>query len=206
MRTDRIERLGIIGGTFDPIHIGHLVAATQALHHFRLDRILFVPAGSPWQKEDYSDAEDRYLMTVMAAAEHNCFAVSRTEIDRRGPSYTADTLDELLEFYPGVKLFFILGADAAANLDTWHGLDRLRDLTEMIVVPRPGAPGTIEQRPGWPRIHELAMPLIGVSATEIRRRAAAEEPIDFLVTQRVARHIRENGLYTGQDRVARAGR
>lgn len=190
--------MGILGGTFDPIHIGHLVAASDALHHFRLDRVLFVPAGSPWQKDEYSDPEDRYLMTVMAAAEHPCFAVSRIEIDRRGPSYTVDTLRVLKELDPEVELFFILGADAAVNLNTWHGLERLGDLAEMIVVPRAGAPAELPERGDrWPRLHLLQMPLIGVSATEVRRRARAEEPIDFLVPARVARHIRDHGLYAG---------
>ena len=206
VRDDQPRRIGILGGTFDPIHIGHLVAASEALHRFRLDRILFVPAGSPWQKQGYSDAEDRYLMTVMAAAEHHCFAVSRTEIDRRGPTYTVDTLSELRGFHPEAELFFILGADAASNLSSWHGLDRLGELAEMIVVPRPGAPGSLDTQPHWPRINELPMPLIGVSATEIRRRAASDEPIDFLVPARVARHIRENGLYAGRERDAHAGR
>jgi nicotinate-nucleotide adenylyltransferase len=114
-----------MGGTFDPIHLGHLIAASEALARLDLDRMLFVPTGRPWQKTRYSDAEDRFIMTSLAAASHPRFAVSRMELDRTGPTYSADTLEQLRLFHgPDIKLFFIIGADAALKLGTWHGLER----------------------------------------------------------------------------------
>jgi nicotinate-nucleotide adenylyltransferase len=191
-----------MGGTFDPIHLGHLVAGSEALHAFDLDRILFVPAGRPWQRADYSDAEDRYLMTSLAASLHPAFAVSRIELDRRGPTYTADTLEELQAFYGDAEFMFILGADAVIKLGTWVGLERLRELTEVIAVNRPGADlDDLQPEPGWPTIHILEMPQIGISASDIRQRVREERPIDFLVPTEVAGYIRERGLYIGSEEV-----
>src|SRR3990170_4848441 len=135
------SRVGVLGGTFDPIHIGHLIAASEAAHRFELGRVLFVPAARPWQKSSYSDPEDRFMMTSFAIEGHALFAASRIELDRRGPTYTADTMIQLREFY-GVetKLFFIAGADAIANVPTWEKLDALRDLAEFIAVTRSGVP------------------------------------------------------------------
>lgn len=195
-----------MGGTFDPIHLGHLVAASEVLHAFALERILFVPAGQPWQRADYSDKEDRYLMTSLAAAQHPAFAVSRIELDRRGPTYTADTLEELHGFYEGnAEFYFIVGADAALKLGTWIGLERLRAVTEMVAVTRPGVDlGGLSPGPGWPQVHVLEMPDIGISATDIRARVRQEKPIDFLVTSDVAEYIREHGLYVGSKEAAGA--
>src|SRR5687768_2641792 len=114
-----LKRLGVLGGTFDPIHIGHLIAATEARRAFRLDRVLFVPAGTPWQKSECSDAEDRFMLTTLAVAEDPAFAVSRIELDRKGPTYTVDTMRDLRSFYGDVELFFIAGADAVAHLGSW---------------------------------------------------------------------------------------
>lgn len=192
------RRLGVLGGTFDPIHIGHLIAASEARHAFRLDRVLFVPAGRPWQKTDCSDAEDRFMLTTLAVAEDPAFAVSRIELDRKGPTYTVDTLRDLRDFYGAVEIFFIVGADAAAKIGSWHEVDRLGELTEVIAMVRPGF--TLEEldpKPGWPKIHHLDMPLIGVSATDIRRRVRAQEPIDYQVPRAVANYIFEHGLYQG---------
>lgn len=189
-------RIGVFGGTFDPIHIGHLVAAREALHAFQLDRVIFVPAARPWQKEAAADAEDRFMMVTFAAAYHPAFAVSRIELDRAGPTYTADTLEVFRERWPGAKLFFIAGADAIAKLDEWVRFDALADLAEMIAVTRPGI--DLERagsRPGWPVVHPLAIPGIDVSATVVRRRASVGQPIDFLVLPEVARYVREKGLY-----------
>ena len=193
-----IQRLGVLGGTFDPIHIGHLIAATEARHAFRLDRVLFVPAGKPWQKSEYSDAEDRFMLTTLAVAADPAFAVSRIELDRKGPTYTIDTLRELREFYGEVELFFIAGADAVSQLGSWNGIDELGDLAEIIAVARPGHDiGELERGPGWPEIHRLDIPLIEISATDIRRRVRAQEPIDYQVTPPVAAYISEQGLYQG---------
>ena len=191
------KRVGIMGGTFDPLHVGHLVAGTEVLHRFELDRVLFVPAGDPWQKEKYSPPEDRFMMTLLGAEGHRCFAASRVELDRRGPTYTADTVEELAEFYgPDAQLFFIAGADAILRLGTWAHLDRLYGNVEMIAVSRPGfdLSGFVTE-PAWPKVHVLDMPAIGISATDIRERMRKGEPIDFLVPPSVHEYIRSQGLY-----------
>ncbi|MGH2752895.1 MAG: nicotinate-nucleotide adenylyltransferase [Actinomycetota bacterium] len=197
-----LRRLGVLGGTFDPIHTGHLIAASEARHAFRLDEVLFVPAGKPWQKSDYSDAEDRYMLTTLAVADDPGFAVSRIELDRRGPTYTVDTLRVLRDFHSGnVELFFIAGADAVARIGSWVGVEELAELGDVIAVGRPGfGLGELEPEPGWPRVHPLDMPQIGISATDIRRRVRAEEPIDYLVPKAVATYIADRGLYQGTAR------
>lgn len=186
-----------MGGTFDPIHLGHLVAGSEALHRFELDRILFVPAGEPWQKDRYSDPEDRYMMTVLASEGHHCFSASRIELDRKGPTYTADTVDEVSAFYGGgTELFFIAGADAIQKLGSWKHLDRLTDSVEMIAVSRPGFDlSELAPEPGWPRLHILEIPPMGVSSSEIRERVRQGRPIDFLVNPAVHAYIRRKGLY-----------
>lgn len=205
----RIARLGVLGGTFDPVHLGHLIAASEALHAFSLDLVLFVPAGSPWQKESFSDPEDRYAMTVLAAATHERFAVSRTEVDRGGPTYTVDTMAELRGFYgDAAALFFILGADALKNLHTWYGLDRLTETTEFIAVGRPGS-GDDSPVPVNTSavVHKLAIPGVDISSTEVRARVRDGRPIQFLVPHAVAEYIRRNGLYgaEGETRGAQNG-
>ncbi|MDQ3940642.1 MAG: nicotinate-nucleotide adenylyltransferase [Actinomycetota bacterium] len=192
-------RIGVVGGTFDPIHIAHLIAGSEALHRFALDRVLFVPAGQPWQKSSYSEPEDRYMMTALAVEDHPAFTVSRMELDRRGPTITADTMTALRDFYGrDSSLFFISGADAVANLGTWEKLDILRDTTEIIAVNRPGFDiGRLNAASDWPRIHTLSMPAIEISASEIRRRVRDGAPIDFLVARRTAEYIRTHGLYLG---------
>lgn len=194
-----VSRLGVLGGTFDPIHLGHLVAAAEALYRFELDRVLFLPAGRPWQKASYSDPEDRYLMTTLGIEGHGSFASSRIELDRTGPTYTADTLISLRDFYGAdVSMYFIVGADTAANLGTWQKLDEIRDMAEFIAVNRTGTQlNEVKPGPGWPRIHKMDMPPIGISASDIRRRVRAGEPIDFQVVHAVATYIRSHGLYLG---------
>jgi nicotinate-nucleotide adenylyltransferase len=195
--TTTVRRVGVMGGTFDPIHIGHLIAGSEAMHAFDLDRVTFVPSGHPWQKSDYSEPEDRYMMTLLGAESHTAFAVSRIELDRRGPTYTADTMEQLREFYAdAVELFFIAGADAILQLHTWEKLDRLRDLVQMIAVSRPGFDlDRLEQRPEWPHVHVMEMPGVDVSATSIRERVREGRPIDFLVPATVFDYIRKQGLY-----------
>ena len=199
-----LARLGVMGGTFDPIHIGHLVAASEALHVFDLDRVLFVPTGQPWQKSSYSDAEDRFVMTSLGAATHPSFAVSRIELDRKGPTFTADTMRTLREFHgPDTKLFFILGADAALRFGSWKKVEGLAAFTDLIAVTRPGfALGQIEPGATWPRIHTMEMPGIEVSATDVRERVRAGRPIDYLVPSAVVTYITERGLFVGPAEVA----
>lgn len=188
-------RLGIMGGTFDPIHIGHLIAASEAAARFALDRVLLMPAARPWQKTGYSNAEDRFLMTSLAATNHQAFAVSRLEIDRKGMTYTVDTLGTLKEQHQGARLFLILGADAAAGISTWHEPEGVLSLAELIVVNRPGGSDLSKEIPH----HPLRMPMIEVSSTDIRNRVRSEWPIDFLVPDAVAAHIRSSGLYVGTE-------
>ena len=193
-----LSRVGVMGGTFDPIHVGHLIAGTEVLYEFDLDLIVFVPTGQPWQKRDYSNPEDRFMMTVLGTAAHPMFAVSRMELDRRGPTYTADTMRQLKDIYGDrVSFFFIAGADAILQLGTWERLHELKDLTEMIAVTRPGFDlGSFKSEAGWPRVHQLEMPFIDVSGSEIRSRVRRGKPIDFLVPGAVRDYIRSHGLYT----------
>lgn len=197
--TTKLTRLGVMGGTFDPIHLGHLVAASEVLHSFALDRVLFMPAGDPWQKRSETPAEDRLMMTSLAVAGYSMFSVSRLELDRKGPTYTADSFETLTEFYgPDVEMFLIVGADAVLNLSTWEKLDRLKELVQVIAVTRPGWElGSFVQSDDLPTVHVREMPGIAISATEIRDRVRRGEPIDFLVPPEVAQYIRQNGLYAG---------
>jgi nicotinate-nucleotide adenylyltransferase len=192
------RRLGVLGGTFDPLHVGHLAIARDAAAAFDLDRVLFVPTGQPWQKSHYSPAEDRFLMACLGAAGSTDFATSRIEIDRRGPTYTLDTMADLRRFHgEATELFFIAGADAVLKLGTWNGIDELGAFCEVIAVTRKGAElAGFERRAGWPRVHIHEIDPIDVSATDIRARVRAGERIDTLVPPPVARYIEERRLYT----------
>ena len=197
MADRRARRLGVMGGTFDPIHNGHIAVATELLDAFHLDRILFVPAGQPWQKEGYSGAEDRWLMTVLTAATNPRFEASRMEIDRKGPTYTVDTLAILRDFYgPDAALFFVAGIDAVLTLGTWHRAEGVAALAEVIAVPRPGFDaGALRPGPDWPVVHVADVPEVDVSSTEVRRRVREGLPVDDLVPPVVAEYIAEHGLY-----------
>lgn len=197
-----VERLGVFGGTFDPIHVGHLVAASEAIGRFDLDRVMFVPAGRPWQKTSHADAEDRFMMTTLATRGHERFAVSRIELDRRGPTYTVDTLASLKDFF-GAQIFFIAGADIVSELGTWHRVDDLAALTEVVAVTRPGYSVNVAPDVTWPTIHNMEIPGIDVSSTMIRERVASGEPIDYLVPPEVADYIRTRGLYVALKEAAR---
>ena len=159
--------------------------------------MVFVPAGDPWQKKAEAPAEDRLMMTTLAVAGHRHLAVSRIELDRRGPTYTTDTFESLRSFYgEDVKFFLVVGADAVLNLQTWKKLDRLSELVEIVAVSRPGSDiGGFVAGPELPRIHVHEMPGIDVSATDIRERVRQGKPIDFLVPSPVATYVREHGLY-----------
>lgn len=191
----RIGRLGVMGGTFDPIHIGHLIAASEACSQFRLDQVLFVPAGDPWQKQEHADPEDRFLMVELAIEADPRFAASRMEIDRKGPTYTIETLELLHRSHPEAELFFITGADALTLLPSWYRFEDLADLTEVIVAERPGVEAPADGGPGWPKIHHLDMVPIGVSSTEIRARIRTDKPANYMAPARVLKHIGDCGLY-----------
>src|SRR5436190_5102354 len=161
------RRLGVMGGTFDPIHHGHLVAASEAVAQFHLDEVVFVPTGQPWQKTHrrVSPAEDRYLMTVIATAENPRFSVSRVDIDRSGPTYTIDTLRDFHAQYPGDELFFITGADALEQILTWHRADELFDLAHFIGVNRPGYHLDADHLPGG-SVSLIEVPAMAISSTD----------------------------------------
>jgi nicotinate-nucleotide adenylyltransferase len=187
-------RLGVLGGTFDPVHIGHIVAAVDVRAELGLDRVLLVPAGDPWQKRGQVVATpaQRFEMVELAARGLDGVEVSRVEIDAPGPSVTADTLERLQA--PGVELHLLLGADAVANMGTWRRLEETRDLAAIVVVERAGE-HAVPPGPGW-RFEHVTIPRLDVSSSEIRRRVGAGLPIDGLTPPLVAQYIRDHALYT----------
>lgn len=198
--TSRRYRLGVMGGTFDPIHHGHLVAASEVAAKFELDEVVFVPTGMPWQKShrDVSLAEDRYLMTVIATASNPRFSVSRVDIDRPGNTYTVDTLKDLrAERGDNTDLFFITGADAVRQILTWYGADELFDLAHFVGVTRPGVPMTPDDLAHLPEnaVTLLEVPALAISSTNCRERVHAHEPIWYLVPDGIVQYIAKRGLY-----------
>jgi nicotinate-nucleotide adenylyltransferase len=192
----RHERIGVYGGTFDPVHVGHVVVATECRAALGLDRVLLVVAGDPWQKRGkvVADAHTR-LMLVQAAVEGiTGVEASDVEIARGTASVTADTLEALAG--PQRDLFLILGADAVANMPTWRRLEETRYLATVVVVERAGDQHASPPGPGW-SVHRVAIPRLDVSSSEIRARIGAGRPIDGLVPSEVAREIATHGLYTG---------
>ena len=191
------RRLGVMGGTFDPVHHGHLVAASEVATLFDLDEVIFVPTGQPWQKSSYdvTPAEDRYLMTVIATASNPRFSVSRVDVDRPGPTYTYGTLRALHEQYGASgELFFITGADALAQILGWHRSDELFDLAHFIGVTRPGHHLA---DPGLPDggVSLVEVPALAISSTDIRRRVAEGHPSWYLVPDGVVQYIQKRHLY-----------
>ncbi len=195
-------RLGVMGGTFDPLHWVHLIMAEEARTRFDLDRVLFIPAGQPCHKTEYnvSGAEDRYAMTLLGTAQNPMFEVSRMEIERQGPSYSVDTLAELRDQYgPDAGIYFIVGADEALYLPKWHEADRLPDLTRFLVAPRPGF-DMAELKAKLPaRLYDamdfLPMTPVDISATDIRARVADGRTTKYLVPEPVEAYIRKHKLY-----------
>jgi nicotinate-nucleotide adenylyltransferase len=194
-------RLGVMGGTFDPIHYGHLVTAEEALHQFELDGVMFVPTGRPWMKEHevVSPAEHRYLMTVIATASNPLFSVSRMEVDRDGPTYTVETLRSLKrEFGDGVELFFITGADAVLEILQWKDTDQLFQVARFIAATRPGydmASLETAAATDHPGIDVMNIPALAISSTDIRARVAQGGPIRYLVPEGVKSYVEKAGLY-----------
>jgi nicotinate-nucleotide adenylyltransferase len=190
------RRIGVMGGTFDPVHHGHLVAASEVGSRFELDEVVFVPTGEPWQKTDrqVSAAEDRYLMTVIATASNPRFTVSRADIDRDGPTYTIDTLTEMHETYPDAELFFITGADALEQILSWHKVDEMFEYAHFIGVTRPGYRLNGEHLPGG-SVTLVEVPAMAISSTGCRDRVAAGEPVWYLVPDGVVQYISKRGLY-----------
>jgi len=194
-----------MGGTFDPIHHGHLVAASEVQTLFDLDEVVFVPTGEPWQKDTatVSPAEDRYLMTVIATASNPRFTVSRVDIDREGPTYTIDTLRDLTAQRPDAELFFITGADALAQILSWKDVDELWDLARFIAVTRPGHELTDRGLP-VNRVTLQEVPAMAISSTDCRERVAAGHPVWYLVPDGVVQYIAKYHLYRAGAAVAAA--
>lgn len=195
--TARRPRVGVMGGTFDPIHNGHLVAASEVADAFDLDEVVFVPTGEPWHKKAVSSSENRYLMTVIATAANPRFTVSRIDIDRPGTTYTIDTLREVAALYPDAELFFISGADAIAQILAWKQVDEIWGLAHFVAVTRPGH---VLELPDAPKdsISRLEVPALAISSTDVRKRAAAGKPIWYLVPDGVVQYIAKHKLYRGQ--------
>jgi nicotinate-nucleotide adenylyltransferase len=183
-----------MGGTFDPIHHGHLVAASEAADAFSLDEVIFVPTGNPGNKTAISSPEHRYLMTVIATAANPRFTVSRVDIDRPGITYTIDTLTELSRARPEADLYFISGADAIAQILAWKEVDSIWSLAHFVAVTRPGHQLQLPQVKEA-RITQLEVPALSISSTDIRNRAAAGKPIWYLVPDGVVQYIAKHKLY-----------
>ncbi|WP_438352842.1 nicotinate-nucleotide adenylyltransferase [Microbacterium sp. CJ88] len=191
-------RIGVMGGTFDPIHHGHLVAASEVAQYFGLDEVVFVPTGRPWQKAVVSPSEHRYLMTVIATASNPQFTVSRVDIDRDGPTYTIDTLRDLQRDRPGAELYFITGADAVAQILSWRDHDELWDLAHFVAVSRPGH---VLSTDGLPveKVSQLEIPALAISSTDCRDRVSAGRPVWYLVPDGVVQYIAKHHLYRSKE-------
>ena len=194
------RRLGVMGGTFDPIHYGHLVTAEEALVQFALDGVVFVPTGVPWMKEgrDVSPAEDRYLMTVIATASNPRFRVSRVEIDRDGPTYTVDTLRMLGEENPDAELYFITGADAMLEIFEWKESEEVMSLAHFIAATRPGYDLTRFEKAtptGQQNVSLMNIPALAISSTDVRARVGEGRPIRYLVPEGVKSYVEKAELY-----------
>jgi len=187
------ERIGLFGGTFDPVHVAHLVDACSARYQLALDRVLIVVAGAPWQKEgrELAPAEARYEMVAAAIEGVEGLEASRLEIDRAGPTYTIDTVEALAR--DDRELFLVMGSDVAASLPTWHRVDDLRDATTLAIIERGESP--VLPAPGWKEVR-VRTPRFELSSTELRRRVAEGEPVEYLIPLPAVRVLHERGLYT----------
>jgi nicotinate-nucleotide adenylyltransferase len=189
-----VEKLGVYGGTFDPVHVGHLVAATEVRYQLGLDRVLLVPAGDPWQKhgEAVAGADDRLALVAAAVDGVEGLEASALEVQRDGPSITADTLEDLAA--SDRELFLILGADAVANMSTWKRLDDTKPLATVVVVEREGE-RAVPPGDGW-RTEHVAIPRLDVSSTNLRERLRAGQPVDGLIPPAAVALVRSRRLYT----------
>jgi nicotinate-nucleotide adenylyltransferase len=196
------RRIGIMGGTFDPIHNGHLVAASEVADRFELDEVVFVPTGQPYQKgSPVSSPEDRYLMTVIATASNPRFHVSRADIDRDGPTYTVDTLRDLNAVYgPDTELFFITGADALAKILSWKDALEMLSLARFVGVTRPGFELSAAHLPAE-SVVLVEVPAMAISSSNCRARVAEGKPVWYLVPDGVVQYIAKRGLYRGAGNV-----
>ncbi|WP_243697670.1 nicotinate-nucleotide adenylyltransferase [Geodermatophilus obscurus] len=201
------RRVGVMGGTFDPVHHGHLVAASEVAVLFGLDEVVFVPTGQPWQKSDreVAPAEDRYLMTVIATASNPRFSVSRVDVDRGGPTYTIDTLSDLKRQRPDDQLFFITGADALSQILSWRDSDACFALAHFIGVTRPGFDLGASHLPEG-TVSLVEVPALAISSSDCRARVGRGMPVWYLVPDGVVQYIEKRGLYRTPDAAPRLAR
>ncbi|MFF5292940.1 nicotinate-nucleotide adenylyltransferase [Paractinoplanes globisporus] len=196
-----MRRIGIMGGTFDPIHHGHLVAASEVQARFDLDEVVFVPTGEPYEKGRVSPAEDRYLMTVIATASNPRFHVSRADIDRDGPTYTVDTLRDMRAIFGNdAKLFFITGADALARILSWKDALEMLTMAHFVGVTRPGFELSGDHLPA-DSVTLVEVPAMAISSSACRERVALGQPVWYLVPDGVVQYINKRGLYRGSGNV-----
>jgi nicotinate-nucleotide adenylyltransferase len=195
-----LRRIGLFGGSFDPVHNAHLALARAALRELALDEVRWIPAGQPWQKtRTLTDAAHRAAMVALAIEGEPRFVLDSIELQRAGPSYMLDTVRELQAAQPGAQWFLLLGQDQHAGLPSWHGADELVQRVTLAVAARPGASvepqGGHDQMPAGVTVHPVTLPLMDVSSTGVRARCAAGQPIGHLVPEKVASYIEEHGLY-----------
>ncbi|MGA2037356.1 MAG: nicotinate-nucleotide adenylyltransferase [Acidimicrobiales bacterium] len=197
-----MERIGIFGGTFDPVHVGHLVAACWCRDALELDRVLLVVANEPWQKagtRELSAAEERFAIVAAAVEGVNGLEASHMEIDRGGPSYTADTIHELRAAHPGAQLFLVVGSDVAAELGTWHRFGEIKGLATLVVVDRSGVVLEVDPRDQWGEagsVRHVRIPTLEISSSELRERLRRGRSVDFLIPEPAIRRIHRLGLYS----------
>jgi nicotinate-nucleotide adenylyltransferase len=191
------RRVGVMGGTFDPIHNGHLVAASEAAAAFSLDEVIFVPTGQPGHKKTVTAGEHRYLMTVIATAANPRFSVSRVDIDREGATYTIDTLRDISTMHPDADLFFISGADAIAQILAWKDIEKIWPLAHFVAVSRPGHSLKLPDAPEG-SISSLEVPALSISSSDCRARVMEGKPIWYLVPDGVVQYIGKHKLYREQ--------
>ncbi|HAM01385.1 MAG TPA: nicotinic acid mononucleotide adenylyltransferase [Acidimicrobiaceae bacterium] len=190
------QRIGIFGGTFDPVHVGHLVAALEARQALELDRVLLVVAGDPWQKTDVrpvTPAEDRFAVVAAAVEGVDGLEASRLEIDRSGPSYTADTVRQLAAAHPGAELFLVVGDDVAAELRTWQRVEEVVGAVTLVIVQRGGV-SPVPDPAGW-EARRVGIPALEISSSDLRERLATGRNVHFLVPEAAIRCIRSRNLY-----------
>ena len=204
MGKEQMHRVGVMGGTFDPIHIGHLVTAEAVRLEYNLEKVIFIPASQPPHKQGstVTPAFHRYIMTVMATYSNPFFFVSDMELNRPGPSYTIDTMKSLISQYGGqAEFYFITGVDAVQDLATWHNVEELLNLCHFVAATRPGCKDTIENvinyfgTKGHERIHRLATPELEISSTDIREKVRRGLSIKYIVPESVENYILKENLY-----------
>lgn len=191
-------RLGVMGGTFDPIHFGHLVAAEAVAKSYELDSVIFVPTGNPWQKVAMSSPEHRLAMTKLAISYFPDFQLSTVDIDRGGETYTVDTLTDLKAQHPGSSIFFITGADSLAGINTWKDADQLWDLAHFVGVTRPGHDLRVPLSPPG-AVTLLEIPALAISSSEIRAKVISGESLEGLIPLKVLDYIEKHNLYRGNN-------